>query len=166
MTKCPKEFDVSFFENKIKKIKSKLGQKNFDTDFILVTKLILESSKRIHEQINQSMQKEGLVGSAWVVLMIVYSEDTRPIYASDICDFLGESKATVSRVIESLKQKELLVYTQAEGDRRKQSLALTQKGQDFVKLKAQEHGAYYKKLYTGASLKEAKNFLLTILNNA
>ncbi|WP_225999905.1 MarR family winged helix-turn-helix transcriptional regulator [Paenibacillus sp. BJ-4] len=55
-----------------------------------------------------------------------------PLVPSVISDALGSSRSSTSKILRMLKDKQLIQQTEGQQDRREQTTAITNKGQEFL----------------------------------
>lgn len=162
---CDKKFfSFSFFKEKIKRVHKKLNLMDLNEDYIIATKLNIEVAKKMNEFNEKSMSKDGLVGQAWIILMMIYSSE-EDLCAIDLCDYLGQSKATLSRIIESLKEKSLIDEIENKVDRRKYNLIITPEGEKYIKEKIKEHKHFYNEIFKDVDIEKLNPEMLKILEN-
>lgn len=159
-----KFFSFSFFKEKIKRVHKKLKLKDLNENYIIAAKLSIEVAKKINEINEKTMSKDGFVGQAWIILMMIYSTE-EDLCAIDLCESLGQSKATVSRIIESLKEKELIDEIENKVDRRKYNLVITQVGEDYIKEKIKEHKDFYNAIFKDVDIDKLNPEMLKVLEN-
>lgn len=158
-----KQFSFQFFKEKIKKVHNKLDLGNFNEDYIIAAKLSVEVARKVNEFNEKSMAKDCLVGQAWIILMMICSSD-KELCANDLCESLGQSKATISRIIESLKEKSLIEETESKNDRRKYYLNITTTGISYVKNKMVEHKKFYNTVFEGVNTSVLIPEMLSVLD--
>lgn len=158
-----KQFSFQFFKEKIKKVHNKLDLGNFSEDYIIAAKLSVEVARKVNEFNEKSMAKDGLVGQAWMILMMICSSD-KELCANDLCEALGQSKATISRIIEALKEKSLIEETESKNDRRKYYLNITSHGIVYIKNKMVEHKKFYTNVFEGVNTNVLIPEMLNVLN--
>ena len=66
----------------------------------------------------------------WAVMSYLHKEDG--LYQKQIADFLSKDKPTVTRILDLLEKKNLIIRISDEKDRRKFKIYLTQDGKDTV----------------------------------
>ena len=66
----------------------------------------------------------------WAVMSYLHKEDG--LYQKQIADFLFKDKPTVTRILDILEKKNLIIRISDEKDRRKFKIYLTQDGKDTV----------------------------------
>lgn len=159
-----KVFSFSFFKEKIKRIHKKLNLIDLSESYIIAAKLSIEVAKKMNEFNEKSMSKDGFVGQAWIILMMIYSSEEE-LCAIDLCDHLGQSKATVSRIIESLKDKNLIDEIENKVDRRKYNLVITPAGENYIKEKIQEHKHFYNEIFKNVDIEKLNPEMLKLLEN-
>lgn len=159
-----KFFSFSFFKEKIKRVHKKLNLEDLSENYIIAAKLNIEVAKKMNEFNEKSMSKDGFVGQAWIILMMIYSSEEE-LCAIDLCDSLGQSKATVSRIIESLKEKNLIDEIENKVDRRKYNLIITTTGENYIKSKIEEHKNFYNTIFKDVDTEKIIPEMLKVLEN-
>lgn len=158
-----KQFSFCFFKEKIKKVHQKLDLSDLKEDYIIAAKLSVEVARKMNEFNEKSMAKDGFVGQAWIILMMICSSE-QELFAMDLCEALGQSKATISRIIEALKDKELIEEVENKTDRRKYNLNMTTKGTEYIKHKMVEHKKFYNTVFEGINTNVLIPEMLEVLN--
>lgn len=150
---CTKELTLDFLKERVQKIN--LGapnSKTFNENHIIGCRLLYEISQNIQQQVDIDMSRFGLVGEAWIVLLIVYSSTEEKIIANDICLHLGKNKSTTSRIVDSLIQKKFLTRIPDEKDRRQVFLHITEEGKQFVNQNMESHINFHEQLWKGIDM--------------
>lgn len=160
-----KKLDVQFLNDKINIIKEKNKDINIIVEQVICNKLLFETSKRLNGFIEEDLIKDGLVSDAWLVLMMVYSSQENKISASEICEHLVKNKATMSRIIDSLKNKCFLNEFRDVEDRRKVILEITPKGILFAQEKLRKFNSIYDDVYKNVNIKDIISNILPLLSN-
>jgi DNA-binding MarR family transcriptional regulator len=83
----------------------------------------------VHQSFEERLEKHDVSVASWCVLVSVYDNSARS--TSELAQYIEIDKASISRVIEKLIQKGLLIQT-AGKDKRSGSISLTQKGMNLV----------------------------------
>ncbi|WP_298484741.1 MarR family transcriptional regulator [uncultured Maribacter sp.] len=135
--------DVILFQiDKTSKISKKYSQKEFD---------------RI---------KLGITIDQWVLLKII--EETAPISQKELADKSLRDPASITRTLDILETKNLLLREPILNNRRQYNIKLTNEGTKFVKNNIEMIKEHRRKSMEGFSEKEAqllKNLLLKIQKN-
>lgn len=158
-----KQFSFDFFREKIKKVHKKLDLSDLKEDYIIAAKLSIEVARKMNEFNEKSMAKDGFVGQTWIILMMICSTEEE-LCAMDLCEALGQSKATISRIIEALKEKSLIEEIENKTDRRKYNLNITAKGTEYIKEKMKEHKQFYNTVFEGINTSILIPEMLNVLN--
>lgn len=89
-------------------------------------------SNALRRRLNDDFLSAGINinGDQWDVLIAVSSKDV--CYQQDLCDATSFSKATMTRIINQLEEKGLLVRRKARVDYRNNYITLTLKGSHLV----------------------------------
>lgn len=125
---------------------------DFCVEKIITIQLIKELANNINSALEISMEKDELIGSSWMVLIMIYSSENQQIIATDICQMLGQNKSTTSRIVESLITKRFLERKNDTIDRRKVYLTITKEGKNYVKGRLPKHNNYHNKILKGVNL--------------
>lgn len=150
---CTKELTLDFLKERVKKIN--LGSptsKIFNESQVIGCRLLYEVSQNMQQQVDIDMARFGLVGEAWIILVIVYSSTEEKIIANDICLHLGKNKSTTSRIVDSLIQKKFLTRIPDEKDRRQVFLHITEEGKQFVSQNMESHINFHEQLWKGIDM--------------
>jgi DNA-binding MarR family transcriptional regulator len=150
---CTKELTVDFLKERVQKIN--LGSptsKTFNESQVIGCRLLYEISQNMQQQVDIDMAQYGLVGEAWIILVIVYSSAQEKIIANDICLHLGKNKSTTSRIVDSLIQKQFLTRMPDEKDRRQVFLHITEEGKQFVNQNMESHIRFHEQLWDGIDM--------------
>lgn len=76
------------------------------------------------------VEKHGVTVAEWVLLRALF--DTGDVNPSQLAEIIGMSRGAISKLVERLFHKELLVRTSSDGDRRFQLIGLTELGRQLV----------------------------------
>ena len=83
-------------------------------------------SNHVTHRFARSLAAEGVTNAEWVVLRDLYASGAVP--PSAVADRLGLTRGAISKLVERLRAKRLVVRTAAGQDRRFQTIALTGAG--------------------------------------
>jgi len=75
-------------------------------------------------------QNINITSEQWAVMSYLHKEDG--LYQKQIADFLFKDKPTVTRILDILEKRNLVIRISDEKDRRKFKIYLTQDGKDTV----------------------------------
>ncbi len=87
-------------------------------------------SNQVSHRFAQSLEGSGVTVAEWVILRMMYSAGTTS--PSSVAALTGLTRGAVSKLIERLREKQLLTRVEAAGDRRFQDVALTPTGNAIV----------------------------------
>lgn len=153
MEEFNKDLAFDFLKQRVQKINSVLpSNKNINENHVVGCRLLYEISQNIQQQVDGDMARHGLVGEAWIVLMIVYSSAGEKIIANDICLHLGKNKSTTSRIVDSLIQQNFLTRIPDEKDRRQVFLHITEEGKQFINKNMESYINFHKQLWKGIDM--------------
>lgn len=158
-----RHFSFDFFKEKVKKVHEKLDLADVNEDYIIAAKLNIEVAKKMNEFNEKCMAKDGLVGQSWIILMMICSQE-EDLCAMDLCEALGQSKATISRIIDTLKEKSFIEEIENQSDRRKYNLNITPIGKEYIKQKMIEHKKFYNAVFEGINTAVLIPEMLAVLN--
>lgn len=91
-------------------------------------------SSAVSRAFAEKVEAEGVTVAEWVVLREVYTEDTAP---SVIAERIGMTRGAVTKIVDRLEEKELIVQRAGNGDRRYRRIGLTDNGKSLVPRLAQ-----------------------------
>lgn len=87
-------------------------------------------SNHVSHRFAQRLEGSGVTVAEWVILREMYSAETTS--PSTIAKLTGLTRGAVSKLIERLREKQLLTRAEAAADRRFQDVALTPTGRAVV----------------------------------
>ncbi len=77
----------------------------------------------------RKLEARDVTAAEWVILRELYEKDAAP---SDLAERLGLTRGAISKLVDRLVEKALVIRTASQEDRRFQSLALTASGRSLV----------------------------------
>lgn len=92
-------------------------------------------SNHVSHAFATKVEAQGVTVAEWVLLREMY--DAGPINPSQLAESIGLTRGAVSKLVDRLSRKKLLVVSSSEGDRRFQTVALTVAGKRLVPVLAQ-----------------------------
>lgn len=165
MSDCKIELSIDYLQQRISNVRKMNPHLTVAQDYIVASRLMMQAANNIQQQVELDMAKDGLVGAAWMVLMITYSSEEQKVIASDICAALDQNKSTTSRVIDSLIDKQLVNRSADNVDRRKVYLHITPQGKKYVEEKLAIHEKYTQKIWAGIDIHAFLPQVNTLLQN-
>lgn len=102
-------------------------KERFETFTVLISKIY----RNIRKLKNQEMAEYGLRGAHISCLYYLYSEGA--LTPTELCERCEEDKATISRALEYLEERDYIAYPQQTGKRYKCPLHLTEQGKTVGK---------------------------------
>lgn len=160
--KCENQELLDAFRERLRKIKR---TPDFLESYIVATHLMFEMTRGIEAMKERNMQKEGLPGPAWLVLVMAYSAEDEKLIASDICSVLSQNKSTTSRIVDVLIEKSFLKREYDTEDRRKIYLYITEEGKQFVDRKMPENATQFSAIWGDIDTDQLIPLMLKALNN-
>lgn len=156
--------DTEHFKKKITHLKK--YHPDLPVDEFSAMRLIISISKNLEAKREKQMQKYGLHGLSWLVLVITYSSEEQKIIPTQICTALNQAKATMTRIIDELIDRGYLTREPDVVDRRKVFIHITEKGKEFVSSELMStHIKHIKDLWEGCDIKMVIEQLDKALNN-
>lgn len=144
--------DTELFKKKINNLKK--YHPDLPVDEFSAMRLLISISKNLEMMREKQMQEYGLHGLSWLVLVMTYSSEEQKIIPTQICTALNQAKATMTRIIDELIEKEYLTREHDLVDRRKVFVSITEKGQEFVSSQLMNnHIKQIKNLWKGCDVK-------------
>lgn len=86
-------------------------------------------SNQVSLSFRQRLEKEGVAVADWVVLRLLYEEDDFP---ATLAEKIGMSRGAMTKVINRLFAKKLVMRSEFQNDRRFQKIAITEEGKALV----------------------------------
>lgn len=96
-------------------------------DVILATRLLVRSANMLESRINAVLEPMGIHIHEYLALMVIKSEGG-PIRPTELSDTLGISRPQITRLLDTLEQRGLIVRKHSTTDRRALMLSLSAKG--------------------------------------
>jgi len=90
------------------------------------------TSSRIGESLQAEMKKHDLTGTQYNVLRILRGQNQKPARIGLIKERMIERNSDVSRIIDRLVKKELIIRKENCSDRRQKDVRISQKGLDIL----------------------------------
>jgi DNA-binding MarR family transcriptional regulator len=92
------------------------------------------TSNRIGESMQLEMKKHDLTGTQYNVLRILRGQNQKPASIGLIKERMIERNSDVSRIIDRLVKKELIIRKENSADRRQKDVVISNKGLDVLTL--------------------------------
>lgn len=146
---------------------NRLSKKNafFAGPEVFTYKIMQMVSSFIQGHIEKQMAKYGLLGDAWMVLMMVYNSEKEQIISTQVCESLGSNKSTMTRMVDSLIEKGFLEREYDASDRRKIFLKITKAGKKMLESNIESHGKFMREAWNGIDIKIVSQNLEQLLKN-
>ncbi|MDR2969920.1 MAG: MarR family transcriptional regulator [Tannerellaceae bacterium] len=93
---------------------------------VLTTKAVSRAFKKRMNGLSLDLPAD----SYRILMVINYKGELTP---QDLADFMNKDKSTVVRLLDVMEEHELVLRTICEEDKRKNTIALTKKGKEFLK---------------------------------
>lgn len=117
----------------------------------------------MHTAFEKKLEQYDLTMAQWCVIVALYSDEVCTISA--LADYVKVDKGSISRVVEKLAQKGILLHVEGK-DRRSGKIELTASGQELAPklIKAgKENEAFFLNDFTTAEMNELKRLMHKIL---
>lgn len=116
------------------KIEDEIKQKAFKSEFQKAMINILFTSGWLEHKQTQFFKQWGISPQQYNVLRILRGQNNNPITVASIQDRMMDKMSNASRLVEKLKQKNLIERKECKADRRQVDIVITQKGLDLLSL--------------------------------
>lgn len=93
---------------------------------------IIYTHNYIINQLNEVFKKHDVTRQQYNVLRILRGSHPEPVSINDIKERMLDKMSDASRIVDRLKNKELVLRTQSPNDRRAVEVRITAKGLDFL----------------------------------
>lgn len=128
----------------------------------LTTKAINRTFKRRINGLSLDLPTE----SFRLLMVIDYKGE---VTQQDLADFMNKDKSGIMRLLDAMEEKELILRSTDEDDKRKNIIAITKKGKEFLKEVTLKEKRMFKELGQGISASDMITFnrvLIQIRENA
>jgi DNA-binding MarR family transcriptional regulator len=116
------------------KIEDEIKQKSFKSEFQKAMINILFTSGWLEHKQTQFFKQWGISPQQYNVLRILRGQNNNPITVASIQERMMDKMSNASRLVEKLKQKNLIERKECKADRRQVDIVITQKGLDLLSL--------------------------------
>ncbi|MEK7253161.1 MAG: MarR family transcriptional regulator [Bacteroidota bacterium] len=110
-------------------------QKNLEATII---QYLVEFASLLKKRGDLQCHAHGITTQQWLILLHLANDPNMPFHrkrsqiapvlASELADFFGVSRANITNLLNVLLEKQLIIQTEDETDRRKKTLELSEKG--------------------------------------
>lgn len=87
-------------------------------------------SNHVSHAFMQKLEAKGVTVAEWALMRQLL--ELGPVYPSVVADQMGMTRGAISKLIDRLRDKELVAKTSEDGDRRFQTVTLTKTGKSLV----------------------------------
>lgn len=115
------------------KIEDEIKQKSFKSEFQKAMINILFTSGWLEHKQTQFLKQWGISPQQYNVLRILRGQNNNPITVASIQERMMDKMSNASRLVEKLKQKDLIERKECASDRRQVDIIITKKGLDLLK---------------------------------
>ncbi len=116
------------------KIEDEIKQKAFKSEFQKAMINVLFTSGWLEHKQTQFFKQWGISPQQYNVLRILRGQNNNPITVASIQERMMDKMSNASRLVEKLKQKNLIERKECKADRRQVDIVITQKGLDLLSL--------------------------------
>lgn len=116
-------------------------------------RIISNDSKQIF---TARMSENGVSLGQWMVLRTLYETDMN--IPSDVADYIGFTRGAISKLVDKLSQKKLIIRKESSEDRRYQEVELTEKAKTLVPRLIRIAEEHDKQFLSCLNKTERKNF--------
>lgn len=117
-------------------------------------------SNHISDRFAARLEKHGVSVANWVVLRILFNQETLPL--KEIVAQVGVDQGALSRMVERLMVRGLVVRKESPESRREVAISLTKEGRKLVPKLAQEADDNDRAFFRQLSAKQRAELLATI----
>lgn len=114
------------------KIEDEIKQKAFKSEFQKAMINIMFSSGWLEHKQTQFFKQWGISPQQYNVLRILRGQNNNPITVASIQERMMDKMSNASRLVEKLKQKNLINRKECKADRRQVDIIITQKGLNLL----------------------------------
>jgi len=137
------------------KIEDEIKQSKFHSEYQKLAINILFTNQWLTTNTTKILKPFGISPQQYNVLRILKGQSPNAISVSNIMDRMIDKMSNTSRLVEKLRQKELIERVTCEKDRRQVDVKITKKGLDLLEKVKTEMNAF-KTISNNLTEKEAK----------
>jgi len=100
---------------------------------ILISRLLINLAREMSNLLDQRLRPSGLSEPEFKVLVSIYASPENAVNPSELCVGIGQSPANITRLTDSLVERELITRIPDEHDRRRLLLQITPQGTTLIK---------------------------------
>lgn len=123
---------------------------------------IIVAGHRITDEITRALKEDDISEPQYNVLRILRSANGKPVSVGTIQAGMVQRSSNVTRIVDKLMAKKLVVREECSTNRRKKDIAITQKGIDLLARLDEKVHAYHKP-YSGKLSAEELNTLEALI---
>jgi MarR family transcriptional repressor of emrRAB len=99
----------------------------------VILRLLVLLGREIAAMLEQTLRPHGLNETDFRTLMMLYSQPDGVAHPSDLCAFVAQSPANMTRVADGLYERGLITRVASEEDRRRTILRITPSGEQLAR---------------------------------
>jgi DNA-binding MarR family transcriptional regulator len=127
-------------------LEKEIQQEKFANEHEKAAVNILFTSGWIHALNSGRLKKHGITPEQFNVLRILRGSNPKPLMLADITSRMLDKSSNATRLVEKLRQKNLVKREICENNRRQVDISITDKGLEVLKLIDREESDWYVKL--------------------
>ncbi len=125
------------------RLEDAIKQKKFENEFQKAVVNILFTSGWVSAQSTQQLKPHGISIQQYNILRILRGQFPNPATVNLLIDRMLDKMSNASRLVEKLRQKELLERRECSMDRRQVDVIITDKGLALLAIIDEENKTYY-----------------------
>jgi DNA-binding MarR family transcriptional regulator len=111
-----------------------IRQPKFGSEYAKAAINIMYTSSWVYNQNASRLKKHGITPEQYNVLRILRGSHPRPLMLADITGRMIDKSSNATRLVEKLRQKDLVKRELCENNRRQVDISITDKGLSLMKL--------------------------------
>ena len=117
---------------------------------------IITTGHWITDSVSKELKEYGIYEPQYNVLRILGTADGKPVTVNEILEQMVQKSSNVTRIVDRLVNKGLVLRTLSEEDRRKMDIVITDRGKALLeKLDVKVH-AFHRPMSNNLTVKEAE----------
>ena len=117
---------------------------------------------RIEAALDLALEPHALNARTWTVLAMIYAQPDREVKPSDVSTVVAASRAHVTRLVDDLEKRGLVLRRASDTDRRVSVLRLTPAGSRLVRAVLPTVWSFHESLWSGSSAREMSAYTRTL----
>ncbi len=147
----------------LRKLADRYPKAKIDPENIEVLLLLNRVAGDVTGLYRSEFDGNGLSSARFTLLLRLRREPEKPLNPSELAEFLGVTRATISGLLDGLEKSGQIKRVNCQDDRRSCFIQLTNKGLKLIDKVAPEYFAQLSELLTGVKKSELKSFKKILL---